>query len=190
MRRWTGKRAAVFTLAGMLAAGGAAAPAVTVDAAKSSLEKSAEKLVKKVVKKEKNQKKQLKKLFQYVEKTYGYARVMGFTGKKGWEKAYAAEMIKNKKGSCYHFAAAYAFLAKKATGYKVRIVIGKTNGFSGALQEHAWTEINIDSKWYICDSNMDKYAENSSGKYFLKKKSKLKNIYNNYKSVQYCTVIL
>ena len=47
MRRWTGKRAAVFTLAGMLAAGGAAAPAVTVDAAKSSLEKSAEKLVKK-----------------------------------------------------------------------------------------------------------------------------------------------
>ncbi len=52
-------------------------PAVTVDAAKSSLEKSAEKLVKKVVKKEKNQKKQLKKLFQYVEKTYGYARVAG-----------------------------------------------------------------------------------------------------------------
>ena len=82
------------------------------------------------------------------------------------------------------------FFTKKATGYKVRIVIGKTNGFSGALQEHAWTEINIDSKWYICDSNMDKYAENSSGKYFLKKKSKLKNIYNNYKSVQYCTVIL
>lgn len=47
MKGWTGKRAAVFALAGMLAAGGAAAPAVTVDAAKSSLEKSAEKLVKK-----------------------------------------------------------------------------------------------------------------------------------------------
>ena len=154
------------------------------------LEKQIEKVVNNKVKETDSEKKKLKKLFVYIEKKYDYKRVMGFEAYKGWEKDYALEMYTEKKGSCYHFAAAYAFLANKATGYKVRIVIGKTNGFSGALQEHAWTEINIDSKWYICDSNMDKYAENSSGKYFLKKKSKLKNIYNNYKSVQYCTVIL
>ncbi len=94
-------------------------------------------------------------------------------------------MYTEKKGSCYHFAAAYAFLAEKATGYKVRIGVGKTNGFSGDLQNHAWTEVKINSKWYICDTNMDKYAENSSGKYFLKSRNKLKKVYNNYKDVKY-----
>lgn len=154
------------------------------------LENQIEKIVNNKVKKADSEKKKLKNLFDYIEKEYDYKRVMGFEAYKGWEKDYALEMYTEKKGSCYHFAAAYAFLAKKATGYKVRIVTGRTNGFSGVLQEHAWTEINIDSKWYICDSNMDKYAENSSGKYFLKKKSKLKNIYNNYKNVQYCMVTL
>ncbi len=32
---------------------------------------------------------------------------------------------------------------------------------------------------------MDKYAENSSGKYFLKSRNKLKKVYNNYKDVKY-----
>lgn len=46
-------------------------------AAKSTLEKDVQKLVKKSkAKKEKTQKKQLKKLFQYVEKNYGYARAI------------------------------------------------------------------------------------------------------------------
>ena len=67
-------------------------------AAKSTLEKDVQKLVKKSkAKKEKTQKKQLKKLFQYVEKNYGYARAIGFKNSRGWEKTFAAEMIKNKK---------------------------------------------------------------------------------------------
>lgn len=150
-----------------------------------SLQEQAEKIVNKKVKKTDNDKKKLKKLFHYVEKNYGYKRVMGFEAYDGWEKEYASEMYSGKKGSCYHFAAAYAFLAAKATGYKVRIGIGKTNGFSSELQDHAWTEVNINSVWYICDSNMDKFAENSSGKYFLKKRNKLKSVYNNFKDVQY-----
>ena len=75
-------------------------------AAKSTLEKDVQKLVKKSkAKKEKTQKKKLKKLFQYVEKNYGYARAIGFKNSRGWEKTFTAEMIKNKKGSCYHFVA-------------------------------------------------------------------------------------
>ena len=68
----------------------------------------------------------LQKLFQYTEKTYGYKRQIGFKNKKGWTKTYAQKMIKSKKGSCYHFAAVYGYLAKKATGYKVRVAVGKT----------------------------------------------------------------
>lgn len=79
-------------------------------AAKSTLEKDVQKLVKKSkAKKEKTQKKKLKKLFQYVEKNYGYARAIGFKNSRGWEKTFTAEMIKNKKAAaiilqpCMHF---------------------------------------------------------------------------------------
>ena len=145
-------------------------------AAKSTLEKDVQKLVKKSkAKKEKTQKKKLKKLFQYVEKNYGYARAIGFKNSRGWEKTFTAEMIKNKKGSCYHFAALYAFLAKES-GVEARICLGRTNGFNKARwQDHAWCEVKVGKKWYICDPNMDKFAANSKGKYFMKTVSSKKS---------------
>ncbi len=185
MMRKMQQRAAALALAGVLALHGAAVPALSVDAAKSKLEKSTESLVKKVVKKETVQKKQLKKLFQYVEKNYSYARVMGFTAKKGWEKTYAAEMIKNKAGSCYHYAALYAFLAKKATNLPVRICIGTTNGFNKSRwQPHAWCEIQVGADWYVFDANMDKFAAGGKGKYFMKNVKKMKSVYKKSKTVK------
>ncbi len=130
-------------------------------------------------------KKKLKKLFTYLQKEYDYGRKTGFDAYDGWEKDYALEMFENKKGSCYHYAAAYAFLAKKAAGCRVRIGVGQTDGFSGKLQKHAWAEVRIGGKWYICDPNMDKYAANSSGKYCLKKRDSLKNTYNKFKDTKY-----
>lgn len=159
-----------------------------VTPAATNLSDQANKIVSKKTKSSDSEKKKLKKLFKYTEKTYGYKRVTGFQAYSGWEKDYASQMYSEKNGSCYHFAAAYAFLAKKATGYEVRIGIGKTNGFTGNLQSHAWTEVKINSKWYICDTNMDKFAENSSRKYFLKKRDKLKKVYDDFKDVKYFTV--
>ena len=176
------------TMAGILAAavvcGNVTAPAVMAQAAGSSLEKSAEKIVKKVVKNEADQKKQLKKLFQYVEKNYGYARAVGFQSTKGWEKTYAAEMIRKKNGSCYHYAALYACLAKKATGLPVRICIGTTNGFNASRwQPHAWCEVKVGKTWYVCDANMDKFAAGSKGKYFMKSIKSMKKTYKTGKRV-------
>ncbi len=165
-------------------------PGRVAASAGTSLTAQTDRIVKKKTKPSDSAKKKLKKLFKYAEKTYGYKRATGFRAYSGWEKDCALEMFKEKNGSCYHFAAAYAFLAKKATGYEVRIGIGKTNGFSGQLQSHAWTEIKINSKWYICDTNMDKFAENSSLKYFLKKRSKLNKVYDNFKNVQYYSAVL
>ncbi len=156
--------------------------------ASTKLQEQTEKIVNKKVKQTDSKKKKLNKLFRFVEKNYDYKRTMDFVAYNGWQKNYASEMYSEKSGSCYHFAAAYAFLAKKASGCNTRIGIGKTNGFSGALQGHAWVEVNINSTWYICDPNMDKYAASSSGKYFLKKRNKLKSVYNNFKNVQYFTV--
>ena len=118
------------------------------------------------------------------KKNYGYARAIGFKNTKGWEKTFAAEMIKNKKGSCYHFAALYAFLAKES-GVQARICLGRTNGFNKARwQDHAWCEVKVGKKWYICDPNMDKFAANSKGKYFMKTVSSMKSTFKKSKTIK------
>lgn len=179
------KRFVVFVMAICVMAGMATgAPAQDAEAA-SKLNTEVTKIVDKKVKSNDSAKKKLKKLFTYVEKNFDYGRKVGFEAYSGWEKDYALEMLADGKGSCYHYAATYAFLAKKATGYSVRIGVGQTNGFSGSLQQHAWTEISINGKWYICDTNLDKYAANSSKKYCLKKRNSLKNTYNKFKDTKY-----
>lgn len=163
---------------------GSAVPVMdaSVVEAKSALEKKTEKIVKKQTNATEEVETNLKKLFTYVEKNYNYKRVVGFKASKGWEKTYAKEMISTKKGSCYHYAALYAFLAKKASGYPVRICIGKTNGFNASVwQPHAWCEIKIKGTWYVCDPNLDKYAADSKGVYFMKK---FKSVKKNYKRSQ------
>lgn len=158
--------------------------AETAYAADAFLAKSVEKIVKKQTKKVKKENAKLKKLFQYEVKNYNYQRVIGFQPVKGWEKKYAKEMIAAKKGSCYHYAALYAFLAKKSCKYPVRIVIGTTNGFRKTVwQPHAWCEVKIKGVWYVCDPNLDKYAAGGKGKYFMKKASKLKSVYKKSKYV-------
>ncbi len=185
------KRLIMFVMALVLML---SAPATCAQAASSTdkkLKKQVDSIVKKKVKTKDSKKKKLEKLFKYTEKTYKYGRSYGFKAKKGWDKKYALEMYNKKKGSCYHYAAAYAFLAKKATNYTVRIGVGKTNGFNPKVkQAHAWVEIKIKGKWYICDPNMDKFAAKSSGKYFLKKRDGLKKTYNNFKGTKYYNVKL
>lgn len=190
MKKFTGNLKKMILLACltcMVAAGFAQVEPVAVKAA-DSLETTVGNIVSKEVKQGDSTKKKLKKLFTYVQKNYDYARKTGFEAYNGWAADYAKEMFSQKKGSCYHYAAAYAFLAKKATGCEVRIGLGKTNGFGGNTQPHAWTEVKIGSKWYICDPNMDKYAANSSKKYCLKKRNGLKNTYDKFKGASYFSV--
>ena len=180
------KKLAVFVLAVCMVSGVWAQAAKAASAGDDLKEKTA-KIVEKQVKSDDSAKKKLKKLFTYIQKEYDYGRKVGFEAYSGWEKDYALEIFKEEKGSCYHYAAAYAFLANKATGYQTRIGIGQTNGFSGDLQKHAWVEIKIGGKWYVCDPNMDKYAAQSSGKYYLKKRNSLKSVYNKFKDAKYYT---
>jgi hypothetical protein len=164
---------------------------ITAQAKSDSFKTTVTKIVNKQVKSTDSKKTKMKKLFKYAEKTYGYKRVKNFSASTGWAKKYAQEMYKNKKGSCYHDAAAYAYLVKKATGYKVRIGVGKTNGFNkDILQSHAWVEVKVGSTWYICDTNLDRNAAKSKLKYFYKKRSSLKKTYNNFKGVEYFNISL
>lgn len=62
-------------------------------------------------------------------------------------KAYALEMFKNKKGDCYRFAAALAYIAR-VLGYDSR------TAFDNSVTLHGWTEIKVKGKWQTCDCSM------------------------------------
>ncbi|MCC8066414.1 MAG: transglutaminase-like domain-containing protein, partial [Clostridiales bacterium] len=159
----------------------------------TKLAKKANTIIKKQTKSGDSDLTKLKKLFKYAEKNWLYSRASSFTDADDTVQ-YAFSILKNNTGSCYHFAAGYAYLARQALGdnskYKVRIAVGQTNGFGYGLQSHAWVEIRIKGTWYIFDSNLDKFAADSSLKYYKKKRSSkaMKKIYNSYKSVKYYTV--
>jgi hypothetical protein len=130
----------------------------------------------------------LKKIFTALQNTsnYGYARApLGFNTPSGWEYDFAKEMLTSKKGSCYHYAAAFAFLAKRATGYPVRICWGTSNAFNASKwQNHAWVEIKIGSTWYTYDANAAAYSTLRSGKWYQQKRSSMEGkVYKTVKTV-------
>lgn len=95
------------------------------------------------------------RLYRYMRDKCRYDRVIGFKAEKGWDAVYARKMLMNKKGSCYHFAAGYAYLVKRATGLPVRIALGQTNAFNAKVwQNHAWCEVKINGVWYTFDPNV------------------------------------
>ncbi|MCD8016190.1 MAG: transglutaminase-like domain-containing protein [Lachnospiraceae bacterium] len=161
---------------------------------KATVAKKANSIISSVVEEEDTALEQLEKLFVYAEKKWGYSRSTTTITSLGTARTFAYSIYKNKAGSCYHFAAGYAYLARQALGsskkYTVRIAVGQTNGFGNGLQAHAWVEIKINGTWYVFDPNLDKFAENSSLKYYMAKRSKssVKKVYNKYKNVKYYTM--
>ena len=121
---------------------------------------------------------------------------IGFSAKDRWEYGYALDMMRSKAGSCYHFAAAYAFLVKRATGYPVRIGYGTSDAFrKGNFQPHAWCEIKIGNTWYTFDTNVAWAKKNnpdgvrlSSGKCYMQKRSSM--VGKIYKNAKYVNVEL
>lgn len=114
----------------------------------------------------------IKKLFTYCTQKYKYQRVMGFKPTSGWEYNYAKQMLITRKGSCYHDAAAFAFLVKRATGLPVRICIGTSNAFnSKKWQAHGWVEIKAGNTWYTYDTNANRFSSLRKGKWYQQKRS-------------------
>ena len=186
--RWISRILAIALLAAGMTVLTAALP---VSAAKKvTAAQAADAVIKKQVKTRDSNKTKLKKLFKFCRKTYKYGRVytIGQDQKKaGWKKdlalfkSYALYMMSNKAGTCYHDAAAFAVLAKRATGLPVYIVVGETTAFTGNKQAHAWTEVKIGKIWYICDTSVDR-QKTAYSFFLLKKTTKVKKqYYNSYK---------
>ncbi|MCF0132579.1 MAG: transglutaminase domain-containing protein [Blautia sp.] len=125
--------------------------------------------------------KKLKLLFTRIgnKKNYAYERApFDFNPKtNGWANSYALSMLKNKRGSCYHHAAAFAYLARKATSLPVRICYGKAKIYSSSKSPHAWVEVKIDKKWYIYDTNAKAFAGKGTWGKLLRTSSTAKKLY-------------
>ncbi len=137
---------------------------------KSTVEKEAAKVITKAnVKSTATKKKQLETAYKYVEKKWKYksTKVSKVTKNNWTTRAY--NMMSNKKGMCWEWAAGYAAIAKEILGdnYTVRISKGKAiMNNSVGYQDHAWVEIKKkgSSTWYVCDPQMNVYAQNGKWK--------------------------
>lgn len=70
-----------------------------------------------------------------------------------WPETYALEMLTSKRGNCYRYASAIAYLAK-GLGYEAKAVAGQVRSVKGGLTPHGWAEVCIDGVWYIYDGSM------------------------------------
>lgn len=130
----------------------------------------------------------LKRLFNMISaNAYGYMRApQGFKPEqtKDWEYTYAKEMLQNKAGSCYHFAAAFAFLARRATGLPVRIGCGNARTFSAdKWQIHSWVEVQINGNWYVYDTNAQRFSTYNKGKWYKLSAAAAKSYYKDAKYI-------
>ncbi len=190
----------ILTLALILGSFTAVQFPLQVSAAKKvTVKTAAEAIIKKKVKAKDSDKTKLKKLFKFCRNTYAYGRVYSIAQdqkKSGWKKdlklfkSYALYMMSNKQGTCYHDAAAYAVLAKLATGLPVYIVVGETTAFTGNKQAHAWVEVKVGKTWYICDASVDRQKKTAYSFFLLKKTTKVKKqYYGSYKKATRLEVV-
>lgn len=141
---------------------------------KNLKDKALAKLLDKVIKdlkftKKTTDKQKLQKLFNYT-KGCRYTRYMGIPSAKGWDAKLAKETLSTKKASCYHAAATFAYLARRATGLPVRICIGTSNLYNTSRwQNHGWVEIKVNGKWYTFDANAGGYSKRKDVKWFMQK---------------------
>ena len=94
----------------------------------------------------------LKTIYFHVKNDFRYlTRNYYDSGATGWDIDEALTIFRTNKGNCYCYAGAFCALAR-GLGYNART-------YSGSIgvenQPHAWTEITLDGKIYICDPEIE-----------------------------------
>ena len=92
----------------------------------------------------------LRALFNYCRDYYTYLkRPLISKGQTGWEPDYALFFLRNGKGNCYCFSAAYCLLCRNL-GLPAYTVVGR------ALNSpHGWVEIELDGATYLFDTQLE-----------------------------------
>lgn len=91
----------------------------------------------------------LRVLFNYVQDNFTYLkRPLVSREQTGWEAEYALFFLKNGKGNCHSFSAAYALLCREI-GLPAYTVVG-----SALNSPHSWVEIVLDGSVYMFDTQL------------------------------------
>lgn len=142
-------------------------------------------ITKKITTNQMTQKQKLKKCYEYVYKNCRYRKdVFRKVGTNSWDRSAAYTMLKNKRGNCYHFAAAFNYLAKKC-GYNSRTISGYIYYIPAKTKfRHGWVEITLkDGSKRVCDPEIQyiNYIDNSfKNDYFFRKYNATKNKWHYY----------
>ena len=80
---------------------------------------------------------------------YHYERIMGVPGKQDVADR-ANYYFTNKKGNCYCFAAATAYVSK-VLGFESRVTFGQITSVHGGMTNHSWAALKSNGTWYISD---------------------------------------
>lgn len=98
--------------------------------------------------------KKLKVCYDKLWKKYPYKRSYDGCSAKKMPK-FARDMFTKKKGNCYRYASAFAYIAR-VIGYDSRVAVGKIAHRGGGTTPHGWTEVKSGRKWKKCDANMQR----------------------------------
>ena len=128
--------------------------------------------VKSVVNDSMTQQQKLRAVYDYAKNTFGYLGIgAADTSKSDWALTSATDMLKNHKGNCYSWAAAFTYLARQV-GFDAQAIPGTGVSPKGSESVHAWTEITIDGTAYTFDPQIESvYAKRYNENYdlFMKK---------------------
>lgn len=94
----------------------------------------------------------LKSCFWTLCNHYPYQRIMGDVPSAGKVPSYAAYMFQNKRGNCYRYGSAMAYIAR-VLGYESRVVAGGVSS-STYFSPHGWCEVKMDGKWRMYDCSI------------------------------------
>ena len=118
------------------------------------------------------QQQKLRAVYDYAKNTFGYLGIgAADTDKSDWALTSATDMLKNHKGNCYSWAAAFTYLARQV-GFDAQAIPGTGVSPKGSESVHAWTEITIDGTAYTFDPQIESvYAKRYNENYdlFMKK---------------------
>jgi hypothetical protein len=106
-----------------------------------------------------------------VNSSWGYIRTYehtnpGWSWYSGWTDDFASQLVANKGGNCFRYAALLGYMIKEATGYQVIVYHGYTNGRSGNDMPHGWITVNINGTWYAFDPDLYKFSSRSASYYW------------------------
>lgn len=92
-----------------------------------------------------------------VLRNYRYQRIYRNNPSAGMVPSYASYMFTHRRGNCYRYASAYAYIAR-VLGFKVRVCAGGVNTRNGRyLSPHGWCEVKIGDTWKMVDCSLGRH---------------------------------